>query len=110
MMTKRSKETQRKLQQDIESFTCGEVPNPLEIMRAAKLENWESLVRRRGKEFVMTIRGDVYRHPEIDDGQNIQTPAVVWFDRKDRFVRTGTRLYVLGEQIGREIPIEGIDV
>jgi hypothetical protein len=37
MMTKRSKETQRKLQQDIESFTCGEVPSPLEMMRAAKL-------------------------------------------------------------------------
>jgi hypothetical protein len=100
MMTKHSKEAHRKLLQDIEAFTCGEVPNPLEIMRAAKLENWESLVRRRGKEFVMTIRGDVYRHPEIDDGQNIQTPAVAWFDRRDRWVRTTTRLYVLGQPAG----------
>ena len=100
MMTKRSKETQRKLQQDIESFTCGEVPNPLEIMRAAKLENWESLVRRRGKEFVMLVRGEVHRHPEIADRTLILTPAVMWRDRKDRFIQTHNRLYALGKPAG----------
>ena len=58
----------------------------------------------------MVICGEVHGHPEIADGTSISTPAIMWRDRKDRFVRTATRLYRLGEQIGREIPIDGVDI
>jgi hypothetical protein len=109
-MTKRSEAARRELERDIESYACGEVPSAPAMMRAARVEQWYVMVRRRGKESVMVIRGEVRGHPEIPDGESIQTSAIVWFDRKNRFVRTGTRLYVLGEPVGREIPIEGIDV
>jgi hypothetical protein len=99
-MTKRSQATRQKLLQDMECYTCGEVPNPLDMMRVPKLENWSTLVRRRGKEFVLVLCGDVSRHPEIDDGQNIQTTAIAWFDRKARFARTWNRVYELGEPDG----------
>jgi hypothetical protein len=108
-MTKRSEATKRKLMQDIEAYTCGEAPNPLHLRRAARLENWSTAVRRRGKEFALAAVGDVYQHPEIADGTNISTPAVMWFDRKARFIRTHNRLYVLGEPAGGDIPIDGID-
>jgi hypothetical protein len=109
MMTKSSQETKRRLMQDIESYTCGEVPSPLDLLRAAALQNWETAVRRRGKEFVMVVRGEVSRHPEIPDGENVQTSAVTWFDRKNRFCRTTNRIYSFGQPAGREIPIEGVD-
>ena len=103
MMTKKSRAAKLDLARDIESYTCGERPSPLATMRAPKLEQWYTAVRRRGKEFVMVICG------EIAEGMSISTPAIMWRDRKDRFVRTATRLYRLGEQIGREIPIDGVD-
>jgi hypothetical protein len=37
-----------KLAQDIEAYLCGEVPDPLDMQRAAKLENWVTAVRRQG--------------------------------------------------------------
>jgi hypothetical protein len=109
MMTKRSKETRRMLLQDIEAYTCGEVPSPLDLQRAPTLERWETAVRRRGKEFVLVVKGEVSGHPEIGDGP-IATSAVMWFDRKGRFVRTIKRLYALGQPVGAEIAVEGIDI
>jgi hypothetical protein len=94
MMTKRSQETQRKLLQDVEAYSCGEVPSPLNLLRAAVLENWEILVRRRGKEFVMVVSGEVSRHPEIDDGTSILTSAVTWFDRNGQVQATGTIFWI----------------
>ena len=96
-MTTKS-EALRKLAQDIEAYTCGEVPSPLDMLRASSLENWRTEVQHRGNEFVLVVYGDVHKHPDIDDGQNIQTPAIMWFDRKNRFVRTTNRLYALGKQ------------
>jgi hypothetical protein len=109
-MTKKSEATRRKLQQDIEAYLCGEVPSPLEMMRAATLEHWETTVRRRGKEFVLVMRGDIHKHPQIPDGEDVQTSPVAWFDRKWRFVRTINRLYCLGQPAGREIPADGVDL
>jgi hypothetical protein len=109
MMTKRSQETQQMLLQDVEAYSFGEVPSPLDLLRAATLELWDIAVRRRGKEFVMVARGDVHRHPEIDDGTPISTSAIAWFDRKGRFCRTHNRLYALGQPLGREIQSDGVD-
>jgi hypothetical protein len=100
-MTKKSQEARDHLMRDIEAYTCGEDPSPLEMLRAARLENWEAAVRRRGKEFVLVVSGDVHQHPEIPDGENIQTSAVVWFDRNCRWMRTTNRLYALAERAGR---------
>jgi hypothetical protein len=108
-MTKRSQATKQQLLRDIEAYTCGEVPSPLDLRRAPTLEHWETAVRRRGKEFVLVIKGEVSGHPEIEDGP-IATSAVMWFDRKNRFVRTVNRLYALGEPVGVEIPIDGVDI
>lgn len=63
-------------------------------------------MRRRGKEFVMVVRG-----PEIDDGTSNLTSAVMWFDRKNMFCRTINRLYCLGQPAGREVvPVDGVKV
>jgi hypothetical protein len=104
-MTK-SEAVRRKLAADIEAYLCGEVPNPLDMQRAAKLENWLTEVRRRGAEFVLVVKGDVHQHMEIEKGQPIGSAAVMWFDRKSRFVRTTNRLYALGQPAGDN---EGID-
>ena len=91
---------------DIESYTCGEMPSPLDLLRAPVLENWTSEVRRRGLEFVLVVKGEVKRHPDFKAGELITTSAVQWFDRKGRFARTLNRLYALGEPAGEEIQVD----
>ncbi len=98
------------LLRDVECYTCGEEPSPVVMVRAARLENWETDVRRRGKEFVLVVLGEAYRHPDHDEGAQISTGTVVWFDRHRRWIRTHGWLYVLGQPAGEEIPIEGIDI
>jgi len=95
-MTKKSNAARLKIEKDIEAYLSGEVPSPLDMQRAAKLDNWVTSVRRRGKEFVMVLCGDVSRHPQIEDGGNIHTSAVLWLDRHARFCRTVRRVYALG--------------
>jgi hypothetical protein len=95
---------------DIECYTCGEEPSPLLMLRAPRIELWSTEVRRIGKEFKLVVKGQAKGHPEYIDGDDICTPAIIWFDRKNRFIRTAHRVYGLGEQAGEEIPIEGIDV
>lgn len=85
MMTKSSEE---ELRNDIASYTCGHVPSALTLLRAPMIENWSTSVRRRGMASVLVVSGDVYRRAGFDDGEQIHTSAVAWFDRKRRFVRT----------------------
>jgi hypothetical protein len=85
------------LLRDVECYACGEDPSPLVMLRAPRLDNWRASVRRRGKEFVTVINGAVSRHEEYPDGEGISTGAVVWFDRRRRFVRTHNRLHALGK-------------
>jgi hypothetical protein len=101
--------TIRDLLNDIENYTSGEVPSPLQMLMVPVIEEWSAKVRRIGKEFKLIVRGQVRRHPEFQDGDPIATEAIVWFDRKSRWIRTRHRLYALGEQAGEEIPIEGIE-
>jgi hypothetical protein len=111
LMTNLIDEMRRRLSADIEAYLCGEVPNPLELARATRMERWYPLLRKRGKEWIMVIVGDVYQHPETDDGQSIQSPAVQWFDREERFFRTTGRLYALGRKLGQSVPdISGDDI
>jgi hypothetical protein len=97
MMTKNSRYKAALLESDIQVYQCGQIPSSIEMEESARLENWSTEVRRRGSEFVVVVKGDVHQHPNISDGQPISTPAVVWFDRKGRFVRTTNRMYVLGQ-------------
>jgi hypothetical protein len=87
----------RDLQRDLESYACGEVPSALELLRCPVLERWSTEVRSRGKEYVLLIHAEALRHPEYGDGEPITTGAVFWFDRKDRFIRTAQRAFVLGK-------------
>ncbi|MCS3893448.1 hypothetical protein M2171_002581 [Bradyrhizobium japonicum USDA 38] len=98
------------LLRDIESYALGETPSAFEMLRAPKIENWSTQVLRVGKEFKLVARGQVHRHPEHHDGEDISTVAALWFDRHGRFVRTYHRLYALGEPAGDEIPINAVDL
>jgi hypothetical protein len=98
------------LLRDIEAYTCGLTPSAVSLLRAPTIQNWTTEIRRIGKEFKMVVAGQVIRHPEFLDGEQIYTSAVQWFDRKCRFVRTFNRIYALGEQLGDEISIDGVDV
>jgi hypothetical protein len=86
------------LLRDVECYTCGEDPSPLEMLRAPRLDNWRARIGRRGKEFVLLVYADAHKHPEHSDGDAIKTSAVVWFDRRRRFVRTHGRMYALGKK------------
>ena len=112
LMTDLRDAMRRRLAADIESYLCGEIPSPLDMTRAVRVERWYPLIRRRGKEFIMVVVGDVYQHPDNDDGMSVQSPAVQWFDRNERFFRTTGRLYALGRRIGhQDIPdISGDDI
>jgi hypothetical protein len=93
-----SKTTPKKdLLRDIESYTCGEAPSALDTLRAPLIDGWSTEVRRRGKEFVLIVKGSALRHPDFRDGEPIATPAVLWLDRKGRFCRTTQQIYALGE-------------
>lgn len=93
------------LARDIEAYTFGETPSPFEMLRAPTIEQWRTEVRRVGKQFKLVVKGEARKHPDYQDGEEIRTAAVLWFDRKERFCRTAQRLYVLGEQFGEEIGV-----
>lgn len=97
------------LARDIEAYGLGEEPSAFEMMRAPVIESWTTEVRRVGKEFKLVVRGQARRHPDYQDGEDICTAAIHWFDRHARFAQATHRLYVLGEQAGGEVPIDGID-
>lgn len=91
------KSMQEQLLREIKSYTRGSEPSALAMLQAPRIDYWEPEVRRRGKEFVLVIRGEVTKHPDIEDGDPIQTSVVIWFDRKGHFVRTLNRIYALGK-------------
>ena len=109
-MSGRVKQLKEWLLRDLERFECGETPSPIESMRTARLEGWRLRAHPRGKEFVLKAEGTIYGHPdpEVEDGGETVTGALVWVDRRYRFVRSFNRLYLLGEHAGDEIPIDGI--
>jgi hypothetical protein len=97
------------LARDLEAYALGETPSAFEQLRAPTIENWWTEVRPLGKEFKLVVRGEARKHLDFADGEDMCTAAVHWFDRHGRFVRTAHRLYLLGEQRGGEIGIDGID-
>ncbi|MCK1540331.1 MULTISPECIES: hypothetical protein [unclassified Bradyrhizobium] len=92
----------------IEAYTAGEEPSVMELHCAPRLDEWEVLIRRRGKEFVLVITGIVSKHPDQPDGSIIASGAIVWLDRHHRWARSHRRLWALGKQGGEPIPIDGI--
>lgn len=99
----------RALLRDVEAYTRGEVPPAIAMLRAPRLEDWEANVRRVGKEFKLVLYGVVRGHPYHGDGGWICTSALTWLDRKMRFARSHSRLYVLGQPAGTEIPVDGTE-
>lgn len=96
------------LARDCEAYTCGEEPSIIELHNAPRLDEWTVAVLRRGKEFILVVRGTVTGHPGFPEHASISTSAVVWFDRHHRWVRAHRRLYRLGQQAGEEVPLDGI--
>lgn len=100
MRANKMKAIQKQLQREIQSYARGDVPSAIAMLQAPRIDYWVAEVRRRGKEFVLVVEGDVSKHPDIDDGDPIQTSAVVWWDRHTRFFRTVNRVYALGLKAG----------
>ncbi|WP_157839372.1 hypothetical protein [Bradyrhizobium diazoefficiens] len=109
-MMEKMEAAKQQLRQDIESYTRGEEPSPIAMLRAALLEDWEVSIHRVGKEFKLVIYGVVRGLPDHDGGGWVCTGAVAWLDRKMRWARSHSRLYALGQPAGTKIPIEGVDV
>lgn len=96
------------LKRDIEAFTCGQDPSVMEMHRAPRLDEWDVVIRRRGKEFVLVVTGIVTKHPEHPDGSIMGSGPIVWWDRHHRWARSYRRLWVLGKQGGEPLPLDGI--
>ncbi len=109
-MSKNSEQKRQLLESDIQTYICGHLPPLEERENAPQLDFWKAAVRQRGKKRILVVQGIVSRHPHMLDGKEIDTGAVVWWDRMSRFVRTKHLLYVLGAPAEQDIPIEGIDV
>jgi hypothetical protein len=92
---------QLELISDMSRFSLGLGPLPERLAAAPRFEGWHVVIQAVGKSFVMRVGGEVYGHPDIEDGQHIRSPAVVWFDRKDRWVRCPKLLYRLGAPAGK---------
>jgi hypothetical protein len=86
------------LMRDLHDYACGRLPTP--SVRIATIENWSTQVRMLGKPFKLVVRGRVYDHKEMDNGDEFCSAAVLWFDRKARFFRTTGNTYWLGAQEG----------
>ena len=100
-MTKRGRRAMCELESDLCRFSLGLGPLPERLATAPRMEQWHVVIQRVGKAFVMRVGGEVHGHPEIEDGQHIRSPAIVWWDRKDRWVRAPRLLYRLGTPVGK---------
>jgi hypothetical protein len=96
------------LLRDMADYSCGRSPSP--SVRVPKIEFWETEVRMVGKDYKLVIRGRVWGHREIEDGEEFCSAAVMWLDRNGRFFRTAGNIYALGEPNGDPIPLDGADV
>ncbi|MGY0572800.1 hypothetical protein ACTGJ9_018395 [Bradyrhizobium sp. RDM12] len=96
------------LARDMADYTWDRDPSPRLMLHAPTIEQWQSEVEAVGNEFKMVVSGKVKGHPDpaFQDGDDICTAAVIWFDRKCRWIRTAQRVYRLGEHAGDEIGID----
>src|SRR3954454_8350614 len=88
------------LARDIECYTCGEEPSPLLMLRCPRIEFWSSEVRTVGKAVKLVVHGQTRQPPDSADGEEICMSAVMWFDRKHRWIRTAHRVFELGQPAG----------
>lgn len=93
------------LGRDLDLYMRGGEPQGVELATAPQLDVWDTFVDTVDNKQCIRLSGRVTGHPTLHDGEQIQTSPVYWFDRKNRWARTRTRLYVLD---GRKIPLEGI--
>ena len=95
---------EKALQADIEAYLRGEEPAPDAVAKASRIEEWAPVISRgRDSGYVMTLIGKVSDHPAISDGKVTETREILWIDRKNRWARTRSRLWLLGEPEGSEI-------
>ena len=106
------KKTWTDLRLDLADYERGLVPTNADMKGAPRLEQWWVVVSQIGQVPVARACGEVYGDPDDDirDGERIKTDAVQWWDRKDRWIRTHHRLFVLGEGVGDPIPLDGVDL
>jgi hypothetical protein len=112
--TKKAKEQAAKHRTDLAFYACGGVPSAAELAVCPSLNSWHVVISRLFDVNQLGIKGRIYRHGAIPDGTAFTTRAVLWFDRKQRFVRCASGLFALGLQVGqqeveRDIPLDGVD-
>lgn len=102
----------RWLQLDIEHYFRGGLPSPVELARAALLENWRVVLsceltgNPSSLAGDMSLIGHVMDHPKHADGKLIRTATLVWLDRRRKWARTKDIIWRLGE---RSAPPSGAD-
>jgi hypothetical protein len=84
--------TYRKLADDIERMGRGEFPSPEELAAAPVIEDYRAHWRSDP-----CMRGYIYGHPEIPDGDLTHTSVAVGYDFEAGWLRTRSRLYRLGK-------------
>jgi hypothetical protein len=102
----------RWLMLDIEHYFRGGLPSPVELARAALLENWRVVLscELTGKPSYlagdMSLIGHAKGHPKHVDGKLITTATLVWLDRRAKWARTRDIIWRLGD---RSAPPSGAD-
>lgn len=102
---------EKALQIDIESYLRGEQPLQDAMAKAARIEDWAPVISRglHGG-YVMKLVGRVSNHPTVADGKVTETSEVCWLDRKSRWARTRSRLWLLGKPEGSEPAVDGLEL
>lgn len=102
---------EKELRIDIEGYLRGEQPSQDAKTTAARIDDWAPHISRGPHgEYVMTLVGRVSNHPVVSDGKVTETSEICWLDRKRRWARTRSRLWLLGEPEGNEITADGLEL
>jgi hypothetical protein len=117
IMSMEENDAAAQLKRAFEFYLKGEVPSPLELARAPRLENWRAVILQLAREGdalrpVLVLSGRVAGHPELGDARAIRTSQLVWLDRHRQWARTWNRVYRLGRPAGdaTDTEDEGVEV
>ena len=80
---------------DLRAYTLGQLPDPDELAKAPRLDDW-----RLGYRTELSLHGTTTDHPELIGSRNITTSALFHLDAQRSWARTYGRLYRLGTARG----------
>ena len=113
--TKTAERREAKLHIDLAFYATGGVPSQGELAAVPCLQRWHVVLTSAYGANQLSIRGKVYGDKTVADGTDFTSRAVLWFDRKYRFIRCINSLYRLGVNVGHQetesdIPLERLEI